>query len=112
MTEPLKRNETAVEEYLDKLEEVFESEEMKQHLQLLQEFPDSQLPASFDARLLWPMCRTLHWVPNQGACGSCYVSIVDCSWSVLSSACLRQMPQLVLRLIEYALPLADTSTAC
>lgn len=30
------------------------------------------LPDSFDARLKWPFCYTLHDVRNQGGCGSCW----------------------------------------
>lgn len=37
-------------------------------------FPTNQLPRRFDSREKWPLCSSLHYVPNQGGCGSCYVS--------------------------------------
>ena len=37
-------------------------------------FPIGELPRRFDAREKWPLCGSLHHVPNQGGCGACYVS--------------------------------------
>jgi len=33
---------------------------------------DIDLPKNFDAREKWPFCESIHRVPNQGGCGSCY----------------------------------------
>lgn len=42
---------------------------------LKQTIANSRLPpTTFDARLEWPLCWTVHQVPNQGGCGSCWVS--------------------------------------
>lgn len=40
----------------------------------LASFPAEQLPRNFDAREKWPLCSSIHNVPNQGGCGSCFVS--------------------------------------
>lgn len=39
-------------------------------------FPDDygDIPGSFDAREHWPECPTIKEVPDQGGCGSCWVS--------------------------------------
>lgn len=34
---------------------------------------DVVLPRSFDARKQWPYCATIHYIDNQGGCGSCWV---------------------------------------
>jgi len=41
------------------------------HLRMLMAV-NIQLPGQFDARLRWPYCATVHSVPNQGGCGSCW----------------------------------------
>uniref|UniRef100_A0A0N5BWD6 Pept_C1 domain-containing protein n=1 Tax=Strongyloides papillosus TaxID=174720 RepID=A0A0N5BWD6_STREA len=66
------RNSTAVKEYLEYLEKFFKSDRMKQHLQMLEDFPESQLPKEFDARIKWPNCPTISTIINQGNCGSCF----------------------------------------
>jgi hypothetical protein len=68
------KNITAVKEYVGYLEEYFKSEKMQKHLAEIDSFPSGQLPRRFDAREKWPLCSSLHHVPNQGGCGSCYVS--------------------------------------
>ena len=37
--------------------------------------PLKDIPDSFDARVEWPNCPTLMEVRDQGACGSCWVSV-------------------------------------
>ncbi|EJW77574.1 hypothetical protein WUBG_11516 [Wuchereria bancrofti] len=49
---------------------------MKQHIRKLSDFPASELPDEFDARRKWPLCPSIHNVPNQGGCGSCYAVAV------------------------------------
>uniref|UniRef100_A0A915D9I3 Peptidase C1A papain C-terminal domain-containing protein n=1 Tax=Ditylenchus dipsaci TaxID=166011 RepID=A0A915D9I3_9BILA len=66
------KNVTAVKEYMAHLETFFKSEAMEMHLKELEQFADTNLPRSFDARDKWPHCTSLHHVPNQGGCGSCY----------------------------------------
>ncbi|KAH7699884.1 Protein Y65B4A.2, partial [Aphelenchoides avenae] len=66
------KNVTAVKEYVAHLESMFKSERMKKHLAELLEYPVESLPRHFDAREKWPLCKSLHYVPNQGGCGSCY----------------------------------------
>ncbi|VDN41707.1 unnamed protein product [Gongylonema pulchrum] len=39
-------------------------------------FPAAQLPRHFDARKRWPLCSSIHDVPNQGGCGSCFAVAV------------------------------------
>ncbi|VDM29668.1 unnamed protein product [Toxocara canis] len=78
---PYDKNATAIEEYVDRLSEFFASEKMKTHIRELTEFPVSSLPSEFDAREKWSYCSSLHNVPNQGSCGSCYVLFgpINCS---------------------------------
>lgn len=38
------------------------------------EITDDELPESFDARTHWSTCKTIKQVPDQSACGSCWVS--------------------------------------
>ncbi|KAL3077617.1 hypothetical protein niasHT_037002 [Heterodera trifolii] len=66
------KNLTAIKEYVAHLEHFFDSPQMKEHLKTLESFPEAQLPRNFDARDKWPMCPSIHAVPNQGGCGSCY----------------------------------------
>uniref|UniRef100_A0A0N4ZUB6 Pept_C1 domain-containing protein n=1 Tax=Parastrongyloides trichosuri TaxID=131310 RepID=A0A0N4ZUB6_PARTI len=66
------RNSTAIKEYLGYLEKFFKSERMKNHLQMLEDFPSSQLPDEFDARIKWANCPTIGAIINQGNCGSCF----------------------------------------
>ncbi|KAI6230162.1 Cathepsin B [Aphelenchoides fujianensis] len=54
------------------IEDFFKSEKMQQHLNEIETFPAAQLPRMFDSREKWPLCSSLHHVPNQGGCGSCY----------------------------------------
>ena len=84
------RNLTAIKEYISHLEQFFNSDRMKTHLKFvffsfqklplkficreLDEFSDDKIPKHFDAREKWPMCPSLTYVPNQGGCGSCFVS--------------------------------------
>ncbi|KAI6183226.1 Cathepsin B [Aphelenchoides bicaudatus] len=66
------KNITAVKEYVGYLEDFFRSDRMKQHLAEIEAYPNSNLPRRFDSREKWPLCSSLHYVPNQGGCGSCY----------------------------------------
>lgn len=34
-------------------------------------------PESFDAREKWPNCKTIKQIPDQSACGSCWVSLIN-----------------------------------
>ena len=36
------------------------------------------LPDEFDARTEWPECPSIGEIRDQGACGSCYVSVFVC----------------------------------
>ena len=36
------------------------------------------LPDEFDARTEWPECPSIEEIRDQGACGSCYVSVFVC----------------------------------
>uniref|UniRef100_A0A1I7XMP2 Pept_C1 domain-containing protein n=1 Tax=Heterorhabditis bacteriophora TaxID=37862 RepID=A0A1I7XMP2_HETBA len=67
------RNATAIEKYVEKINQFFDSALMKKHIQELMEFPEGDLPTHFDARLKWPYCPSISHVPNQGGCGSCYI---------------------------------------
>ncbi|VDM61626.1 unnamed protein product [Angiostrongylus costaricensis] len=66
------RNVTAVQEVVKQIQKFFDSEAMKEHIQELVNFSDSDLPSHFDARLKWPQCPSISKIPNQGGCGSCY----------------------------------------
>lgn len=66
------KNLTAIKEYVAHLERFFDSPRMKEHLKELEDFPDSKLPRHFDAREKWSLCPSIHQIPNQGGCGSCY----------------------------------------
>uniref|UniRef100_A0AC34QRC6 Peptidase C1A papain C-terminal domain-containing protein n=1 Tax=Panagrolaimus sp. JU765 TaxID=591449 RepID=A0AC34QRC6_9BILA len=66
------RNSTAIKEYISILTDFFQSEKMQIHLRELEEFPDDELPKMFDAREKWSNCPSLHHIPNQGGCGSCF----------------------------------------
>uniref|UniRef100_A0A0K0EBM3 C2H2-type domain-containing protein n=1 Tax=Strongyloides stercoralis TaxID=6248 RepID=A0A0K0EBM3_STRER len=66
------RNSTAVKEYIGHLEKFYKSPRMKAHLQMLEDFPKSQLPKDFDARVKWPNCPSISTIVNQGNCGSCF----------------------------------------
>ena len=46
--------------------------ESKEHIKSLKE-TNTNLPENFDSRLEWPLCWSVHYVPNQGGCGSCWV---------------------------------------
>uniref|UniRef100_A0A1I8EQY0 Peptidase C1A papain C-terminal domain-containing protein n=1 Tax=Wuchereria bancrofti TaxID=6293 RepID=A0A1I8EQY0_WUCBA len=58
---------------IDDIYKFHESNLMKQHIRKLSDFPASELPDEFDARRKWPLCPSIHNVPNQGGCGSCYL---------------------------------------
>ncbi|KAI6181491.1 Cathepsin B [Aphelenchoides besseyi] len=66
------KNITAVKEYVGYIEDFFKSQKMQQHLTEIDTYPEGQLPRMFDSREKWPLCSSLHHVPNQGGCGSCY----------------------------------------
>ncbi|CAI4223158.1 unnamed protein product [Auanema sp. JU1783] len=66
------RNATAVQEYFDEITKFYNSEQMKQHLKQLADYPDADVPKSFDARMKWPHCPSISNIPNQGGCGSCF----------------------------------------
>ncbi|KAI3416107.1 hypothetical protein GPALN_005656 [Globodera pallida] len=66
------KNLTAIKEYVTHLQRFFDSSQMTEHLKVLESFPEAHLPRNFDARDKWPMCPSIHAVPNQGGCGSCY----------------------------------------
>lgn len=51
-----------------KTSQVFQSLKFRE----IQSFPASDLPDDFDAREKWPSCPSIHFVPNQGGCGSCF----------------------------------------
>lgn len=36
---------------------------------------DDQIPSTFDSRKQWKNCSTIGDIPNQGNCGSCWVSL-------------------------------------
>ncbi len=38
--------------------------------------PLKDLPESFDSRMQWPNCPTISEIRDQGACGSCWVSLL------------------------------------
>ncbi|KAK6107097.1 Papain cysteine protease family protein [Brugia pahangi] len=61
---------------IDDIYKFHESNHMKQHIRKLNDFPASELPDEFDARKKWPLCSSIHNVPNQGGCGSCYAVAV------------------------------------
>ncbi|VDM95551.1 unnamed protein product [Onchocerca ochengi] len=42
-----------------------------EHIKLLKS-KKLRLPQQFDARLQWPLCWSVHQVPNQGGCASCW----------------------------------------
>ncbi|KAI1721760.1 papain family cysteine protease domain-containing protein [Ditylenchus destructor] len=68
------KNITAIKQYFGHIEAFFRSPVMEQHLRELEEFPTQSLPRTFDAREKWSHCPSLHHVPNQGGCGSCYAT--------------------------------------
>lgn len=35
---------------------------------------DVKIPKTFDARLQWPLCASVHRIQNQGSCGSCWAA--------------------------------------
>ncbi|PAV64213.1 hypothetical protein WR25_12548 isoform B [Diploscapter pachys] len=54
-----------------------ELEDTEEHINYLLK-KDVSIPESFDARLKWPLCWSIHQIFNQAGCGSC--------WSVSSAA--------------------------
>uniref|UniRef100_A0A915PFM9 Peptidase C1A papain C-terminal domain-containing protein n=1 Tax=Setaria digitata TaxID=48799 RepID=A0A915PFM9_9BILA len=58
--------------FMNDIRKFHESNLMKEHIERLRNFPAQQLPDEFDARKKWPLCSTIHDVPNQGGCGSCF----------------------------------------
>jgi len=57
----------------------------------LEDFPDSKLPRHFDAREKWSLCPSIHQIPNQGGCGSCYVRISFNLKNYLSANFVRKL---------------------
>ena len=46
-------------------------------LRRTEEFVLDNLPDEFDSRTEWPECPSIGEVRDQGACGSCYVSVLS-----------------------------------
>uniref|UniRef100_A0A914VX65 Peptidase C1A papain C-terminal domain-containing protein n=1 Tax=Plectus sambesii TaxID=2011161 RepID=A0A914VX65_9BILA len=59
----------------DDVEEMHDSldETSRKHIITLKD-SKQPVPVSFDARQHWPLCWTVHQVPNQGGCGSCWAA--------------------------------------
>ncbi|CAD5230141.1 unnamed protein product [Bursaphelenchus okinawaensis] len=60
---------------------------------------DVKIPKSFDIRLKWPLCSSVHRIQNQGSCGSCWAA--SATSAIADRICIQsnytQQPQISIK---------------